>query len=254
MRAGEACRLRLQLGGAEVVGAGVDQVADQQRGRRLSHHIVDPRRVAGQQDTRAFATLVLAVAGEAVLRDEPAERRRAGLAAVEAVAAGGQHLGQLGQAPGGEFACVRNDTHHRPVLGTLAGKNGVGKARRLQPLRGDRGAMAGWLLPEPRVEPLRVHQMDGAGRLAAIGLKQRGKLGHGGDLGSGPAERKTLLRSGHATRPPVCSRFGRADRQAAVPAGGWRDEGRLVCSKTRESSEMRRWRPISASSERAPLA
>ena len=99
-RLGERAGRRLQLGRAEVAGGRVDEVADQEGRFGDQHGLLDPRRLVGQQHARALAAVLLLVAVEAILAEQPAEHRRAGPAARHPVAALGQALRRLGEAPG----------------------------------------------------------------------------------------------------------------------------------------------------------
>jgi len=91
---------RLELGGAEVAGGHVDQLADQVDGLGEARHLLDPRRLRSEQHPRPGLALGLLVALEPILGEQPAERRRAGRPALKPVFALRQGLGRPGEAPG----------------------------------------------------------------------------------------------------------------------------------------------------------
>ncbi len=101
----EALRLgpdgSLQLGGPQVGGRGVDQVADERGSLGKAHRLVDARGLGGQQYSRpALGLLLRAEVAKLVLREQPAERRLARLARCELVGALGQAGAQFRETPG----------------------------------------------------------------------------------------------------------------------------------------------------------
>jgi hypothetical protein len=137
----------LEIGGAHVVGAGVDPVAQLEgdAAMRSASSIFTGSPVSRTRGPWGLVVGLL-VAIELVLGGEPAIERLAGLMAVDAVNALGERLGELGEAPGSEALDIGDHGDHRPVLGPVAGQDrarigGGGELLRLRRRCG--GAAAG---------------------------------------------------------------------------------------------------------------
>ena len=192
-----------QLGGAEVVGAGVDEIAGERHRVGDAHDVgaVD----AGRQHEAAGGAAVGAIAGEAIGAKREGERGKGGIGetGAEAVGAGGQRAGQLaGKQRGRPLAVAEAEEDGGDgAIGTgddddLAG--GGGEAGGVEPGRGGtgkRGAGFGKAGGGDGVDD------DGGGAIG--GGKERIGQGHWP-----PAGRHR--RSGTAGNPPLREPFNHA--------------------------------------------
>ena len=177
MRGGERIGLRLQFGGAEIAGAGVDQVADMCGGGGDAHRLVDRADLAGQQHARPGGVR-LAVTREAMLREQPAQPRRAGRAAVrQPVRSLRQRVAQRRDPPRRVERFVAHQ-QHRPFVRRLAGQDRAVAGAPGHLAGHDRGAHARRLRGEPAGERVGMDDVDVTRGLAAIGLQQGGEVGH----------------------------------------------------------------------------
>ncbi len=170
----------LQLRRPHVVGRRVDQIADQRYRARQRHRLVDPRRIGAQQDTPLRGLAAAAVAVEAVLREQPAERGRAGRAFGQAVGAVGKFGGDRGEIPWAGIFGLRQ--HSAPLVALVAGDQREFAGLAVEAGRRRCRAEALGLRRHPFVEPTRVDDMEDVRGLAAIGQEQRGEIGHGVSL------------------------------------------------------------------------
>ncbi len=123
-----------KLGRPEIVGGGVDEVAHQRLRLGESHRRARRRWVAGQQDARRLGLVGLAVAVEAMLREAPAQPRRAGFAVAQPVGAAGELRRCARQRPRIGQPVVADADRRHPVAGRIAGEDRdfarrAGKAR-----------------------------------------------------------------------------------------------------------------------------
>src|SRR6185369_13426517 len=90
-----------EFGRTEVGRRRVHEIADERGGFGQPHGLLDLRRFAGEQHALSALGLVRlrSIFVEAMLREQPAERRNAWMALSELVRAIGQRLSQLRQAP-----------------------------------------------------------------------------------------------------------------------------------------------------------
>ena len=170
--AGEFGDFMFQLGGAEIAGRGVDQIADLRGGRRDAHGFLDMRGVAGQEDALP-GRLAGLVAGEAILAEQPAERGGTGVDPLRSVDALRQYLRKSGKCPG--RVRIGDGGDDLPVA--FPGDDQV-RARLAREARGGGlGANRLGLVMQPCPKVIRRDRGDGARILAAIGLQQKREVG-----------------------------------------------------------------------------
>ena len=173
----------LELGGTEVAGRRVDEVADERRRLGKPDGRIDPCRFGGEQHARSAFRFVLlrAIGVEAMLGEQPAERGRTGIALRKLVLPFGQALAELGQAPGRELARIghRRDDFE---LFAFARQDDVGvTGLPVEALRLHQGAILGRAGFRPILEARLVDEVDRMGFLAAVGDEQGREVGHWSD-------------------------------------------------------------------------
>ena len=102
----------------------------------------------------------------------------AGLLAFDAIAALGEDLRELGEAPGRQAVGLRDRGHDRPFFGVVAGQDRVDERIGFETDRGEMRAFASAAPFKPFVITLLVDEMDRACILPLVGLDQVGIVGH----------------------------------------------------------------------------
>ncbi len=192
-----------QLLGPHVAGRRIDQIAHQSGRACQCRRLVDPRRIRGKQHAGTCRLGLLAITVEAVLREEPAERRVARSAFGQAIGALGQAADNVGELPRIGLILVHADGD-APALGGIVRQDDMAAGLALEPGGGDDGAGPRWLGLEPIVEPRFGDADEGGGGLAAIGGEQGRKFGHRVGVPDFAASRQGKSRQRSTKRLRLC--------------------------------------------------
>ena len=140
-----------EFGRAQVGGGRIDEIAHQRDRLGEPHRLVDPRGIGGQQDALRDRLGIAAVAIEAVVGEQPAERGGAGIAIGEADSALGQARRPRRRDPTARLRRARRRrADHSSGLPPGSSANSPGLPREAR--GGDRGAHALGLAAQPFVE------------------------------------------------------------------------------------------------------
>ena len=148
-----------------------------------------------------LAVLLLAVAVEPILAEQPAEHGRAGPASGDAIGALGQALRRLGEAPGAQLVDIGDAERGRPAV-ALAGQDGELIALALEALRLGGMAHPRRLRLQPGLEALLVDELERGRGLALVGLKEGREISHGRALAE-PRPARHARRHGNRPGPKV---------------------------------------------------
>src|SRR4051794_15101724 len=150
-------RSSFQLGGPEISGWRVHEIANERRRISQPYCLIDLRRFPCHEDARTTLRLFLfgTIVVEAVLREEPAERGSAGLAVRKLVSPFGQALAEFRKAPRGERAGILDRAHHLEISSARKERERKGVSA-VEAMGIEQGPILGWPTFQPRREAVFV--------------------------------------------------------------------------------------------------